>query len=527
MNEYGTGILIDEVQLQKADPPAEVIDSFRDVQRAQADRERAQNEAEAFANDIIPRARGEAERLLQEAQAYRQEATARATGEAERFKSILAEYLKAEDVTVAPPLSRDHGAGAQGREQGDHRRQAGRQRRGALSAAARARAPGPRAARRRPRRSSTACREQRNEPAPAWRLRRRRRRSSCCSCCSTRCSRCTRPSRRWCCSSATRSASCRTRACTLKVPFIQQVDYFEKRVLDFDAPSVELVLGDQKRLVVDAFARYRITDALRFRQSVGTEAAFRGRLEPIVFSSLRSVLGEAPLFTILSQDRTQLMNRIKGEANKSLAGFGVELVDVRIKRADLPPENSQAVFRRMQTEREREAKELRAQGAEVGQRIRARADRERRVLIAEAQRESEILRGQGDAEAIRIFAEGVRAEPGVLRLLPLAAGLSRGAGRRLHQLRALAGQRVLPVLQRPGGERAAGSPRRSRAPTSPQAARLPAPAAGRDPDSAIRRGGVRAMARSRHGAGARPGGRGCALGAVSRADEAGGGPGRA
>ena len=123
---------------------------------------------------------------------------------------------------------------------------------------------------------------------------------------------------------------------------------------------------------------------LRFRQSVGTEMAFRGRLEPIVFSSLRSVLGEAPLFTILSQDRTQLMNRIKSEANKSLAGFGVELVDVRIKRADLPPENSQAVFRRMQTEREREAKELRAQGAEVGQRIRARADRERRVLIAEA-----------------------------------------------------------------------------------------------------------------------------------------------
>ena len=197
----------------------------------------------------------------------------------------------------------------------------------------------------------------------------------------------------------------------LKVPFVQQVDFFEKRVLDFDAPSVELVLGDQKRLVVDAFARYRITDPLRFRQSVGNELAFRGRLEPIIFSSLRSVLGEAPLFTILSQDRTQLMNRIKSEANTSLAGFGVELVDVRIKRADLPPENSQAVFRRMQTEREREAKELRAQGAEVGQRIRARADRERRVLIAEAERESQILRGQGDAEAIGIFAEAFGQNP--------------------------------------------------------------------------------------------------------------------
>ena len=197
----------------------------------------------------------------------------------------------------------------------------------------------------------------------------------------------------------------------LKVPFVQQVDYFEKRVLDFDAPSVELVLGDQKRLVVDAFARYRITDPLRFRQSVGTELAFRGRLEPIVFSSLRSVLGEAPLFSILSQDRNQLMERIKSEANKALAGFGVELVDVRIKRADLPPENSQAVFQRMQTERQREAKELRAQGAEVGQRIRARADRERRVLIAEAEREAAIARGQGDAEAIRIFAEAYGQNP--------------------------------------------------------------------------------------------------------------------
>ena len=196
-----------------------------------------------------------------------------------------------------------------------------------------------------------------------------------------------------------------------KVPFIQQVEYFERRVLDFDAPSVELVLGDQKRLVVDAFARYRINDALRFRQAAGTELAFRGRLEPIVFSSLRSVLGEAPLFSILSQDRNELMERIKTDVNRALAGFGVELVDVRIKRGDLPPENSQAVFRRMQTEREREAKELRAQGAEVGQRIRARADRERRVLIAEAQRESEIVRGQGDAEAIRIFAEGFGQDP--------------------------------------------------------------------------------------------------------------------
>ncbi len=191
----------------------------------------------------------------------------------------------------------------------------------------------------------------------------------------------------------------------MKVPFIQQVSYFDRRVLDYDAPAVELVLGDQKRLVVDTFARYRISDPLRFRQSIGSEDAFRTRLDPIVSSALRSVLGEVSLFTVLSQDRGALMNRIKAEANKALNQFGVEVVDVRIKRADLPAENSQAIFRRMQSERDREAKELRAQGAEIGQRIRARADRERRVLVADAQRQADIVRGQGDAEAIGIFGK--------------------------------------------------------------------------------------------------------------------------
>jgi membrane protease subunit HflC len=191
----------------------------------------------------------------------------------------------------------------------------------------------------------------------------------------------------------------------LRIPFIQQVEFFDRRVLDFDAPSVELVLGDQKRLVVDAFARYRIADALRFRQSAGSEANFRTRLEPVIFSALRSVLGEESLFAVLSEDRNAIMGRIRTEVNRALDRFGVEVVDVRIKRADLPSENSQAIFRRMQTERQREASELRAQGAEIGSRIRARADRERRVILAEAERQSQVLRGEGDAEAIRIFAE--------------------------------------------------------------------------------------------------------------------------
>jgi membrane protease subunit HflC len=191
----------------------------------------------------------------------------------------------------------------------------------------------------------------------------------------------------------------------LKIPFVQQVEFFDKRVLDFDAPSVELVLGDQKRLVVDAFARYRISDPLRFRQSAGSELAFRSRLEPIVFSTLRGVLGEVSLFDVLSEQRYQLMSRIRAGANRALERYGVEVVDVRIKRADLPEENSQAIFRRMQTERDREARELRAQGAEIGQRIKSRADRERRVIIAEAEKQSEIMRGEGDAQAIQIFAE--------------------------------------------------------------------------------------------------------------------------
>ncbi len=190
-----------------------------------------------------------------------------------------------------------------------------------------------------------------------------------------------------------------------KLPVIQQVEFFERRVLGLDVPPVEVILGDQRRLVVDSFARYRIADPLRFRQSVGSESAFIARLEPILYSSLRSVLGEVSLFELLSEDRAQLMARIRDGTNTELQRFGVEVVDVRIKRADLPQENSEAIFRRMRAERLREANELRAQGAEVAQRIRARADRERTVLVAQAKRDAEVLRGEGDSEAIRIFAE--------------------------------------------------------------------------------------------------------------------------
>jgi membrane protease subunit HflC len=191
----------------------------------------------------------------------------------------------------------------------------------------------------------------------------------------------------------------------MKIPLIQNAIHIDRRVLDYDAISEEIILGDQKRLVVDAFARYRIVDPLRFYQSVGSEAVLRGRINTILDASLRKVLGEVPLFSVLSEDRSNLMDRIRDQANTEARQFGIDVIDVRIKRADLPAENSQAIYRRMQTEREREAKELRAQGAEMAQRIRARADRERVVLLAEARKEAQIARGEGDGEAVRIFAD--------------------------------------------------------------------------------------------------------------------------
>ena len=190
-----------------------------------------------------------------------------------------------------------------------------------------------------------------------------------------------------------------------KIPFVQDVRYLDYRLLEFDAPAEEMILSDQKRLVVDAFALYRIADPLLFYQSVGTEAVARTRLGSIVNAATRRTLGSVPLSTVVSKERASIMADIRDTVNTEAKPLGINVVDVRMKRADLPEENSQAIFRRMQTEREREAKEFRAQGAEVGQRIRSRADKEKTILLAEAKKNAQILRGQGDGEAVRIFAE--------------------------------------------------------------------------------------------------------------------------
>ncbi len=190
-----------------------------------------------------------------------------------------------------------------------------------------------------------------------------------------------------------------------KIPFVQDVTYIDKRILDLDAPPEEVIASDQKRLVVDAFARFKITDPLKFYQTVGNEAVARSRMGSLINSNLRQVLGSEAFSTVLSGKRDALMKRIRDLVNEEAKDFGIFIVDVKIKRADLPQANSQAIYRRMQTERLREAAEFRAQGAETAQRIRSRADREKTVLIAEAQKQSEILRGEGDGKAVKIFAD--------------------------------------------------------------------------------------------------------------------------
>jgi membrane protease subunit HflC len=190
-----------------------------------------------------------------------------------------------------------------------------------------------------------------------------------------------------------------------KIPFVETVDYFDKRILDMDSQPQEVTASDQKRLVVDAFTRYKITDPLRFYQTVRDERMVRSRLGPIVESSLRRVLGASTFQELVRDKREDLMKRIAKLVNDEGKEFGLEVVDVRIKRADLPEQNSKSVYDRMRAERQREAAEFRAQGAAEANRIKATADREATVINAEATRKGEVLRGEGDAERNKVFAE--------------------------------------------------------------------------------------------------------------------------
>src|SRR5947207_7023486 len=196
-----------------------------------------------------------------------------------------------------------------------------------------------------------------------------------------------------------------------KAPFIDTVINIDKRILDLENPSQEVIASDQKRLVVDAFARYRIKNALRFYQSVGSIQAANLQLTTLLNAALRRVLGEVTFIQVVRDEREALMARIRQQLDHEADGYGIQVVDVRIRRADLPEQNSQAVYQRMQTERQREAAEFRAQGGQKAQEIRSNADREATVIIAEANSTAEQVRGAGDAERNRLFAEAYGKDP--------------------------------------------------------------------------------------------------------------------
>jgi modulator of FtsH protease HflC len=196
-----------------------------------------------------------------------------------------------------------------------------------------------------------------------------------------------------------------------KIPLIDSVITIDKRILDLENPAQEVIASDQKRLVVDAFARYRIRDVLKFYQTVGNVEFANSQLSILLNSALRRVLGEATLTQVVRDQREHLMGRVREQLNTEAQGYGIAVVDVRIRRADLPEQNSQAVYQRMQTERQQEAAQYRAEGAQKAQELRARADRDVTVLLAEAQSKGERTRGEGDGERNRIFAEAFGRDP--------------------------------------------------------------------------------------------------------------------
>lgn len=215
-----------------------------------------------------------------------------------------------------------------------------------------------------------------------------------------------------------------------KLPFLENVLYFDKRVLNVDLLPAEVLTSDQKRVVVEAYAKYRIIDPLKFYQVVRDETGLAARIGSVISGNLRSELGAIPMANILTEQRSEIMASITEDVNAGAAGFGVEVIDVRMKRVDLPETNSQAIFQRMQTQREQEARLVRAEGGRDAQTRRAEADKQRVVIIANARRQAEILRGEGDAEAVRIYAEAYGRDPAFFdffrSLQALDNGLSGG-----------------------------------------------------------------------------------------------------
>jgi modulator of FtsH protease HflC len=196
-----------------------------------------------------------------------------------------------------------------------------------------------------------------------------------------------------------------------KVPFIQDVTYFDKRLLDYDSGAQDVITKDKKTLLIDNFAKWRITDPLKVYQAFQTQRSAYKRLDDIIYSELRVEVGRHDLSEIVSKTRSDIMAIVTKRGNEKAAAYGIEIIDVRIKRADLPEQNEKAVFARMQAEREREAKQYRAEGAEEAQKIRSDAEKDREILLADAYKTAEELRGEGDAKAFKQYADAYRQDP--------------------------------------------------------------------------------------------------------------------
>src|SRR5688572_30802319 len=197
----------------------------------------------------------------------------------------------------------------------------------------------------------------------------------------------------------------------LKVPFVQEVTYFDKRLLDYDSNAQDVITSDKKTLLLDNFAKWRIVDPLKVYQNFQSQRGALQRLHDIIYSELRVELGRHELLEIVSSTRADIMKVVTERANEKATAYGIEIQDVRIKRADLPEQNEKAVFARMQAERERQAKQYRAEGAEEAQKIRSEAEKDREIILAEAYKTSEELRGEGDAKAFKIYATAYRQDP--------------------------------------------------------------------------------------------------------------------
>ena len=424
LDDEHAGVEITQVQLQRVEPPLAVIDAFNDVQRARADQERARNEAEAYANDILPRARGDARAHSPGGGSLQGAGRQSRRGRSRRLPADLEELRGGEGRDRPASLSRKRRRGAEEGLEG-HRRHVrqGRIERHALYAGDRIQAV--RRGRSALRRRSLQRRGRRNEKPLAG-----RNRSFVALALDLIISSI------YVISEGEQALVVRLGApvgvvdkpgLKFKAPFIDTVYVTSARSLLLEPPVEQAIMGDQKRLEVQPYARYRIVDPLRFYQALRTSDAANAQLAQLVSSSARRALGQAPLRALLTDERGHILDVIKGEVAAKAEPLGVSVDEVRFHRADLPFETSQAIYDRMKSERQREAKELRAQGFEWAQQIQARADRDRTVILSEAQRAAAIARGEGDAEANRTLADAFSQEPAVLLAVSIAADLQRRA----------------------------------------------------------------------------------------------------